>query len=223
MNASSQAMQRDDAQNPGMLWVAEGEQRWRQPQGRADKSCASCHGPVASLARVATRYPAWDARGQTPITLAQRIQQCRQQHQQAPALPPESAMLLALEAVVAHQSRGLPITPPTDARLDAWRAQGQALYQQRMGQLNLACAHCHDQLAGGRLGGAPIVQGHPTGYPLYRLEWQTLGSLPRRVRACMSGVRAEPYAWNAPELTALTLYLMQRASGMPLETPGVRP
>ena len=51
--------------------------------------------------------------------------------------------------------------------------------------------------AGRRLGGSPIPQAHPTGYPIYRLEWQGLGSLQRRLRDCMTGVRAEPFAWGA--------------------------
>ena len=65
--------------------------------------------------------------------------------------------------------------------------------------------------------------GHPTGYPLYRLEWQSVGSLQRRLRGCMSGIRAEPYAYGAPEFAALELYLMDRARGLKLETPAVRP
>jgi sulfur-oxidizing protein SoxA len=39
----------------------------------------------------------------------------------------------------------------------------------------------------------------------------------------MTGVRAEPYALGSKELTQLELFLMWRARGMPLETPGVRP
>ena len=74
---------------------------------------------------------------------------------------------------------------------------GRALFEQRMGQLDLSCAHCHDAAAGRRLGGSPIPQAHPTGYPIYRLEWQGLGSLQRRLRDCLSGVRAEPFAWGA--------------------------
>ena len=117
----------------------------------------------------------------------------------------------------------MPVTPPVDSRLDAYRQQGQQRYTQRLGQLNLSCAQCHDDNAGGRLGSSQIPQAHPTGYPVYRLEWQTLGSLQRRLRNCMSGVRAEPFAFGAPELVELELYLMQRAAGMPLETPAVRP
>ena len=55
------------------------------------------------------------------------------------------------------------------------------------------------------------------------LEWQGLGSLQRRLRNRMIGVRAEPYEYGAPEAIALELYLMVRARGMPIETPGVRP
>ena len=39
----------------------------------------------------------------------------------------------------------------------------------------------------------------------------------------MTGVRAEPYAEGSDEATALELFLMQRATGLPLETPAVRP
>ena len=97
------------------------------------------------------------------------------------------------------------------------------LWRRRQGQLNLSCAQCHDDNAGGRLAGATIPQAHPTGYPIYRLEWQALGSLQRRLRNCLVGMRAEPYAWGAPEYVALELFLMDRARGMDLEAPGVRP
>ena len=68
-----------------------------------------------------------------------------------------------------------------------------------------------------------IPEAHPTGYPIYRLEWQALGSLKRRLRNCLVGIRAEAYAFDAPEYVALELYLMERARGMVLEAPAVRP
>jgi sulfur-oxidizing protein SoxA len=39
----------------------------------------------------------------------------------------------------------------------------------------------------------------------------------------MVGIRAEPYAYGAPEFVELELYLMSRAGGLPIETPAVRP
>jgi hypothetical protein len=117
---------------------------------------------------------------------------------------------------------GLPIAAD-DERLAPSRERGRALWRLRQGQLNLSCAQCHDDHWGRRLGGAPIPQGHPTGYPLYRLEWQSLGSLGRRLRNCLTGARAEPFPAGSPELVDLEVYLAWRARGLAIETPAVRP
>jgi len=224
MSPSTQAMQRDDTQNPGMLWVGDGEASWQRKVGKADKACSECHGPAsASMRGVATRYPSFDSQLERPVSLSQRINLCRERHQQAEPLRAESQELLGLEAFVAFQSRGMPIAPATDPRLVPFRERGQLLYRQRMGQLDLACAQCHDASAGARLGSSVIPQAHPTGYPIYRLEWQSLGSLQRRLRGCLTGIRAEPFAYGAAELVDLELYLASRAAGLPLETPAVRP
>ncbi|MDP1647296.1 MAG: sulfur oxidation c-type cytochrome SoxA [Rubrivivax sp.] len=215
MSPATQALQRDDALNPAFLWLKDGEQRHQA-------SCARCHS-VDSQRGVAARYPAWDARLGKPVTLSARINLCRQRHLQAAPWPAESDELLGLETYLAYLSRGQPITPPADPRLAPFRDRGAELYRQRFGQLDFSCAQCHDANAGRRLGGSTIPQGHPTGYPVYRLEWQGLGSLQRRLRSCMVGVRAEPFAYGSHEFTALELYLMQRAAGMTMEAPAVRP
>lgn len=228
MGAATQAMQRDDSQNPAMLWLKDGEALWATPptpsrQANA-KTCLGCHASAESSMRgVASRYPAFDNGLNRPVNLTQRINLCRERHQGAPPWAPESQALLSLETWVAYQSRGMPIAPPTDARLAPFMARGATLFNQRIGQLDLSCAQCHDQYAGRRLGGSLIPQGHPTAYPLYRLEWQALGSLTRRLRACMTGVRAEPLAAHSVGMVELELFLASRAMGMPLETPGVRP
>ncbi len=224
MGASTQAMQRDDAMNPGMLWVADGEALWARKAGAADRACADCHGAAATTMKgVAARYPAFDAPLQRPLTLSQRINLCRTRHQQAPAWTQESRELLGIESFVANQSRGMPVAPVITPALAPYVERGRAHYRQRIGQLDLACAQCHDDNAGKRLGSSVIPQGHPTGYPIYRLEWQGLGSLTRRLRGCMTGVRAEPFAPGAIEWVELELFLATRAAGMPVETPAVRP
>jgi len=124
---------------------------------------------------------------------------------------------------VAHQSRGVPIEVASDERTLPFLEAGRAIFHRRWGQLNFACAQCHDDNWKEKLAGAPITQAHPTGYPLYRLEWQSVGSLQRRLRNCMVGMRIEAYALGAPEYVDLELYLMWRARGMKLETPAVRP
>ena len=224
MSRSTQAMQRDDTQNPAMLWVGGGEALWQRKAGRSNQSCAGCHGDATvSMRGVAARFPAFDPHTNAAIGLGQRINQCRVRHQQAEPLAPESEELLSVESYVAVQSRGMPQAPPSDARLTPALTRGGRLFAQRIGQLNLSCAQCHDANWGRRLGGSTIPQGHALAYPVYRLEWQGMGSLQRRLRNCMSGVRAQVPRWNAQELIDLEVYLAARAKGMTLEAPGVRP
>jgi len=224
MSRETRAMQDDDATNPGMLWVLDGETLWNRKAGAADRACSDCHGDAReSMKAVAARYPAFDAALGRPVNLEQRINMCRSKRQKAPPLAFESRELLALAAYVARQSRGLPINITIDARTRPFLEAGREAFFRRQGQLNLACAQCHDDHWSGKLAGSPITQAHPTGYPLYRLEWQGLGSLERRLRGCLTGVRAESYPYGAPELVNLELYLMWRANGMRMETPAVRP
>jgi len=224
MTPELQQMQDDEFSNPGMLWVGEGEALWSAPAGAGDKACADCHGDAGdSMAGTAARYPAWDDELAAPVDLSGRVNLCRRRHQQAEPLERESREMLALTTFLTFQSRGQPIAPPEDPRLDPWRAEGEALFGTRMGQLNLACAACHDDNAGGHLLAALIPEGHPTGYPQYRLEWQDMGSLQRRFGNCLFGVRAEPFAPGAREYIALELYLKQRAAGMAVEAPAIRP
>lgn len=224
MGEALQKMQDDDTANPGMLFVQLGGQLWNRAAGAADKSCADCHGDAAvSMKGVAARYPAIPAGSDRPVDLEGRINLCRTEQQKADRLPPENRDLLALTVYVAHQSRDLQIAPPYDPRLDAFRQEGAEIYRRRQGQLNLSCAICHDDNAGKKLAGIVIPEAHPTGYPIYRLEWQALGSLKRRLRNCLVGIRAEAWPLDAPEYVALELYLMQRARGLKLETPAVRP
>ena len=198
MTPELRAMQDDDGANPALLWVRDGEAAWNRPAGTSGAACSRCHGDASTSMRgVAARYPAFDAVAGRPLDLGARINACRERHQGAPALARESDELLALEAWVGFQSRGLPIAPPADAR--------------------------HDAHAGQRLAGSTIPQAHPTGYPIYRLEWQGMGSIERRLRGCLSGVRAEPFAPGSEDMVALELYLAQRAAGMRVETPAVRP
>jgi len=223
MSRETRAMQDDDTANPATLWVLDGETLWTAKTGDARKSCADCHGDAAqSMKGVAARYPAFDAAPGTVVDLEQRINLCRSERQKAKPLAFESHDLLALTAYVGRQSRGLPIAPDETA-LAATIEAGRRIFHQRQGQLNLACTQCHDDNWDRQLAGSVIGQGHPTGYPIYRMEWQSLGSLQRRLRNCMVGMRAEPYAFGSPEFVALEAFLMWRARGMKLEAPAVRP
>ena len=224
VSADTRAMQSDDTANPAMLVVLDGETLWSTKAGATNKSCADCHGDAAkSMKGVAARYPAFAPELGRPIDLEQQINLSRVTDQKAGALPFESKELLALTAYIARQSRGMPVAVKDDAQAQPFIAAGRAIFEQRQGQLDLSCAQCHDDNWGKKLAGNLVPQAMSTGYPIYRLEWQEVGSLQRRLRNCMSGMRAEPYDFGAPELVDLEYFLMWRARGLEMESPAVRP
>ncbi|WP_207540487.1 sulfur oxidation c-type cytochrome SoxA [Sabulicella rubraurantiaca] len=211
------AAQEDPSRHPGWLWVEEGEALW----GRGEPSCAACHGNIAGMAGVAARYPLVATDGAL-LDLEGRIERCRTQHQGESAFGRESEPLLALAAAIALQSRGMPVAVATDGPAAAFLEEGRHFYETRQGQLNLSCGQCHDNNAGRRLRGDVISNGLGTGYPAYRLEWNTMGSLHRRLRACSLGVRAEQFPLGSREYLTLELFLASRANGLPVEAPGLR-
>jgi sulfur-oxidizing protein SoxA len=227
-SAEARAMQFDDFGNPGLLWVERGEKLWSEPRGASSRSCASCHGDAReSMKTAAARHPRHYA-GLGVLDLEGRIKACVVQNQKAPDLPWESQDLLALSTYVARQAKGQRIETVVPARAgtqsplrDAYE-RGKQLYFERQGQLNLACTSCHDLNWGKTLFAERISQGHPGDWPAYRIEWQTLGSLQRRLRACYFGVRAELPPLGSPDLVALEVYLAARAQGLELSPPGVR-
>lgn len=224
ISADTRAMQNDDSANPGMLAVLDGEALWQEKAGGSGESCADCHGDAASSMKgVAARYPAFMPEVGHPVDLQQRINMSRVADQKSAALPFESKDLLALTAYIARQSRSMPVAVVENAQSKPFIDAGRAIFERRQGQLNLACAQCHDDNWGKRLAGNPVPQAQPTGYPIYRLEWQEVGSLQRRLRDCMTAMRAEPYAYGAPELVDLEFFLLWRARGMTVEAPAVRP
>lgn len=194
-------LQASDAENPGMLWLDIGEKLFAA-------QCASCH---ASMKGVAARYPR---------RIDGKIVNLEAMVRHRVPFAYESAELLGLTTYIAYQSRGLPIGQHLSER-DV--ESGRAEYLRRRGQMNLACTHCHDGHPGKKLGSETVSEGQLNGYPTYRLRWQTLGSLERRLRACFSGVHAEMPPYGDPVLLELESYLAWRGRGLPIEAPAVRP
>ncbi len=181
LSSELQRRQADETANPGMLWVAEGEELWNKSDGAASKACASCHGDArTSMKGVAARYPAID------------------------------------------QESGMPLSVRADGPAAPYYEKGRTLFYLRQGQINLSCAQCHDENLGRHLRSDIISSAIPAGYPVYRLEWQTLGSLHRRLRACSLGVRAIQFPYGSDEYLSLELFIAKRAEGFPLETPAIR-
>jgi L-cysteine S-thiosulfotransferase len=219
-----QDLQADTMRNPMSLWLERGQSLWQV-------QCKSCHGDMTTLKRSAAIFPRLGADGKHLINLEDQILQC-QQRQRNPTVASntiESDDILSLSAALYAVAKDETIavvapshTPTARAQWEARLKSGEGIYQTRMGRMNLACMHCHDQKVGAQMRADTISQGHPTGFPIYRMSWQTVGSIDRRLRACYSGVQATVPAAGSPELRDLELFLKVRANGMPLDGPSIR-
>lgn len=219
----TRAIQDDDFDNPGFIWVEKGEELWSTGEGSVGKSCEGCHGDASeSMHGVAASYPVYSASANRMLNVENRINQCRTEQMGAEPWTYESESLLAMTAYVKQQSHGMPMSPAIDGPAAPYFELGKAFYHQRRGQLDLACIHCHEMNHGRMLRAQRLSQGMSNGFPTYRLKWQTLGSLHRRIRGCNRNVRARPYDAGSEEYVNLELYLAWRARGLPIETPSVR-
>ena len=218
----TRAIQDDDFSNPGMLYVEQGAARWREGDGEAGNSCATCHGDAADMAGVGATYPKYDAGAGTLINLGQRINLCRRTHMAAAPYEPESGPLLELESFIMRQSHGLPMNVAVDGPAAPFFARGRDLYLERVGQMDLACTMCHDRRVGHYLRAEHISQGHLAGFPTYMMRWGVMVSRHRRFQFCNEQARTEPLALDSADYNALELYVAWRGNGLPIETPAVR-
>ncbi len=216
-------MQDSEADNPAMVLFKKGEGLWKQVDGRANKSCASCHGDAAkSMRGAAATYPAFFKLTEKPQTLTGRINLCREKFMEARAFPYESEPLLALTIFVKRQSKGMALAVAEDGPLKPFLDKGKAYYTSRRGQLAISCAGCHEKYAGKRYRSEKLSQGHANGFPTYRKSWKTTGSLLKQINQCLARVRANPLKAGSDNLANLQLYLASKANGLVVETPAVR-
>mgnify|MGYP003959343021 FL=1 len=219
----TQAIQDDDFENPAMIWVEDGGQLWEEVDGKAGKSCQSCHNDAfETMKGVAAAYPKYDAKIKKLKNLEQQINTCRTERMQAKAWKYESNELLQMTMFVRHQSRGMPVNVSIDDEAAQFFAKGKEFYYQRRGALDMACKHCHEDNPGKYARANLLTQGQINGFPTYRLKWQKPGSVHRRFRGCNKNIRAQPLKYGSDEYTNLELYVAWRGRGLPVETPAVR-
>jgi len=222
-NAETQALQTDDFENPAMIFAQYGEDLWEEVDGAAGKSCADCHGDASeSMKGLRAVMPKWHEGKKTLKTLEDHINWSREEHMKAKPWKWESQEMLAMTAYISLQSRGMPVAVKTDGPAAEWHAKGKELYYQRVGQLDIACAHCHENNFGNMIRADHLSQGQMNGFPTYRLKWQGMGSIHRRFSGCMKNIRATPYKRGSDEFTALELYLASRGNGLSVEAPSLR-
>lgn len=223
MTAVTRDMQDDDFSNPAFVWVDIGKSAWNKVEGKAGKSCASCHKDAASSMKgVMAKYPVYDKKLKRMVALQAKINMERKEKMGAKPKKWESDYMLGMAAYIGLQSRGMPVNVSISGPAKKYYEEGKKFYFQRRGLLDMACKHCHIDNAEKMARSNVLSHGMPNGFPTFRLKWQKVGSLHRRFAGCNKQVRAKPYKRGSPEYTNLELFLRHRANGLPVETPAVR-
>lgn len=218
----TQAMQMDDFDNPGMLLVDAAAADWATVEGAAGESCQSCHGDPSSMAGVRPAMPRYNEAAGDLWSLEEYINNCRTERMQAEALGWDSGEMKNMTALIALQSRGMPVNVAIDGPAAPYWEQGRDIYYTRFGQLELACANCHEDNYGNYIRADHLSQGQINGFPAYRLNTSGLVSIHNRFRGCIRDTRAETFAVGSPEFKALELYVASRGNGLSVEGPSVR-
>ena len=219
----TQALQMDDFDNPGMIFVDKALDSWETVEGTEGKSCASCHeDPAESMVGVRAVYPKWNEDAGELRTLTMQINACRTDNMGAEPYKYDSAPMAAMEAMISVQSRGMPVNVAIDGPVAEYWEAGKELYYTRNGQLELSCANCHEDNYGNMIRADHLSQGQINGFPTYRLKNAKLNTVHGRFKGCVRDVRAETYAPGSPEFVALELYVASRGNGLSVEGPSVR-
>ncbi len=219
----TRALQMDDFDNPAMIFVDQAMDDWNTVDGAAGKSCASCHeGGPEEFAGLRAELPRWNEEQGSLFNMEDYINFCRTERMEAEALPWAKPRMDAMVALISLQSRGMPINVAIDGPVaDIWE-QGQEIYYTRVGQLDMACANCHEDNYGNMIRADHLSQGQINGFPAYRLKNAKLNSVHARFKGCMKNIRAQPFGVGSDEFRALELYVASRGNGLSVEGPSVR-
>jgi sulfur-oxidizing protein SoxA len=217
-------VQDDDFENPAMLVVDHGEELWETVDGSSGKSLSQVFEGCAEvpLGVVGSVYPRFNNAAGKVISLEQVINMCRETAMGAKPYKWESRDMLGITAYIRMQSRGSRVNVAVDGKASAAFERGKKLYYQRVGQLDMSCAHCHEDNYGNYIRADMLSQGNINGFPTYRLKWNGVGSTHRRFRGCMKNIRAKPLPYGHEDYVALELYTAWRGNGLKVETPAYR-
>ena len=170
---------------------------------------------------IAQNYPYWDDQTKTVRTLELDINACRERNDERPYDDLLKGELAAVTAYMKSLAQNKRVRIKLDAsKRDAIAAynRGRHFFWAKRGRQNLSCADCHVE----RTDRSPAL-GQGVNYPVYRPEWDGLGTLHRRYIACMQGAQqAKPFAAQSQQFRELELYQAYMNSDLPLNAPGYR-
>ena len=175
---------------------------------------------------IAGEYPKFDDKKGAVVTLTLAINDCLKSNGEKPWKLKKGKMA-DLEAYFAAAStekgKKVHIVIQSEAAAKAYEAGKKAYYAQR-GYLKLSCATCHVQGTGKRVRNeymSPLL-GHTTHFPVYRLKWQGLGTLERRIEGCNKDEGENPHKPGSAWMSNVLYFMAYMSNEMPIDGPAIR-
>jgi len=171
-------------------------------------------------------YPMFDESRKAVVTLTQAINECITSNGEK-KWDEKKGKLAKVEAFLANKTKEA--EKKVNIKIQSAEAaaayeRGKEWYYTQRGYLNLSCATCHVQGAGKRVRNESLSQllGHTTHFPVYRLKWQGLGTLERRMVGCNKDQGQNPIKASSKEMKELLYFMAYMSNGMAVDGPDIR-
>jgi sulfur-oxidizing protein SoxA len=220
--AETRDLQRDDFDNPAMVFVDRGIDSWNKAQGTNGESCAGCHEGPESMKGLRAVTPRVDAETGKLMTVENYVNECVTDRMGLEAWGMTGDKMKDMLSLISMQSRGEIVNVAIDgAAAPFWQA-GKDIYYTRFGQLEMSCANCHEDNQGLMIRADHLSQGQINGFPVYRLKDAGMLTPQQRFVGCVRDTRAETFKPDSDEFKALELYVASRGNGLSVEGVSVR-
>lgn len=215
-------LERDDFDNPGMVYVDRGLDLWNSAIGKNGESCAGCHEGPESMAGLRAVTPRVDEKTGALMTVENYIDKCVTERMGLESWNWTGNEMKDMLALISMQSRGMIVNVAIDGPAAPFWEKGKELYYTRFGQLEMSCANCHEDNQGMFIRADHLSQGQINGFPTYRLKDAGILSAQQRFVGCVRDTRAETFKPNSDEFKALELFVASRGNGLSVEGVAVR-
>lgn len=218
----TRAMEKDDFDNPGMVFADRGLDMWNQSIGVKGESCAGCHNGPESMKGLRAVLPRVDSTSGKLMIMEDYINQCVTERMGLEKWGLTSSKMKDMLSLISLQSRGAVQNVAIDGPAATYWQKGKEIYYTRYGQLEMSCANCHEDNYGKFIRSDHLSQGQISGFPVYRLKDADVLSAQQRFIGCVRDTRAETFKAGSDEFKALELYVASRGNGLAIEGVGVR-
>jgi sulfur-oxidizing protein SoxA len=218
----TRALQKDDFDNPAMVFYDRGVDRWNATIGKNGESCAGCHQGPESMAGLRAVMPRVDEKSGKLMIMEDYINNCVTERMGLEKWGTTSNEMKDMLSVISMQSRGEIVNVKIDGAAAPFWEKGKEIYYTRYGQLEMSCANCHEDHYGQMIRADHLSQGQINGFPTYRLKDAGMVSAQQRFVGCVRDTRAETFKAGSDEFKALELYVASRGNGLSVEGVSVR-